>query len=56
LSRSRQLMATLIAIPTLFCQSLGGRTIWLWGELDMSYWHLTRLTPWLMWHYLFSIL
>jgi hypothetical protein len=29
-------MATLTAIPTIFCLSLGCRTIWLWGELDMS--------------------
>jgi hypothetical protein len=47
LSRSRQPMATLMTTPIIFYQSLGGRTIWLWGKLDMSYWHLTHPTPWL---------
>jgi hypothetical protein len=61
LSKSGLPMATLMAIPTMFCQSLGGRTIWFWGELDMSYQHLTCPTPWwlvtlFVFHFLYFVL
>jgi hypothetical protein len=48
LSKSRQVMATLMAIPTIPANHLEAEldcticTIWLWGEIDMPHCYLTH--------------